>query len=486
VSAPPHAGAARRLAWFTPLPPETSGVAIYNVELLPGLTSAFEIDVFVDARPDRFDAPGPDARVYSAHDFVWKHFRRPYDLIVYQLGNAPCHDYMWAYLVRYPGLVVLHDGQLHHARARSLIAQGRADDYRDEFRFNHPDSSYAMPELGIAGLLGELTYFFPMRRLVIEVARLVVVHSQWLAKEILDEQTGAPLRVVEMGVRAPQVRAGARQRVRARHGIRENAVVFVAFGRVTPEKRISQAIRALASIREAVPDIHLLLCGETVDYYDPLVEAAQLGVSGQVTATGWVSSEDVDDYLETADVCLCMRWPTSRETSAAWLRCLAAGRATVITDLAHTVDVSSLDPRTWTLQYAPAIRADAEAVQIEAACISIDVLDEEHSLKLAMRRLATDLRLRTALGGAARELWASRFTLDRMVAGYRETIEAALTMPPRTAPDSLRDSLPAHFLTTGTEHADRLMHQAGLAESTILRVWRTDPGLQTPYSSSEC
>ena len=46
--------------------------------------------------------------------------QHPYDLIVYQLGNDSCHDYMWPYLVRHPGLVVLHDGQTHQARARTL------------------------------------------------------------------------------------------------------------------------------------------------------------------------------------------------------------------------------------------------------------------------------------------------------------------------------------------------------------------------------
>ena len=76
--------------------------------------------------------------------------------IVYQLGNAPCHDYMWAYLVRYPGLVVLHDGQLHHARGRMLLQrwQPRRDDYRREFRFNHPDANPTVAELGAVGLAG--------------------------------------------------------------------------------------------------------------------------------------------------------------------------------------------------------------------------------------------------------------------------------------------------------------------------------------------
>ena len=80
---------------------------------------------------------------------------------------------MWAYLVRYPGLVVLHDGQLHHARGRMLLQrwQPRRDDYRREFWFNHPDANPDLAELGAVGLLGSLTYLWPMLRIVVESSR---------------------------------------------------------------------------------------------------------------------------------------------------------------------------------------------------------------------------------------------------------------------------------------------------------------------------
>src|SRR5436190_20372841 len=110
-----------RLAWFGPLPPVRSGIATYSGELLPLLAAEHEIDLFVDGPPSAFESPHERLELFDAHDFIWKHRARPYDLIVYQLGNATCHDYMWAYLVRYPGIVVLHDGQLHHARGRMLL-----------------------------------------------------------------------------------------------------------------------------------------------------------------------------------------------------------------------------------------------------------------------------------------------------------------------------------------------------------------------------
>ncbi len=162
-----------RIAWFTPLPPVRSGIAQYSRELLPSLAAVHQIDLFVDGRPEDVSAPDAGMRVFSALDFVWRERERPYDLIVYQLGNAPCHDYMWAYLVSYPGLVVLHDGQLHHARGRMLLQQWqpRQDDYRREFWFNHPDADKDLAELGAVGLLGSLTYLWPMLRVVVESSR---------------------------------------------------------------------------------------------------------------------------------------------------------------------------------------------------------------------------------------------------------------------------------------------------------------------------
>jgi glycosyltransferase involved in cell wall biosynthesis len=481
-----------RLAWFTPLPPAKSGIAKYNQELLPVLAHDHQVDLFVDGRPEEFHPPASNLRVFSAHDFFWRSREQPYDLVVYQLGNAPSHDYMWAYIVRYPGLVVLHDGQLHHARGRMLLQpwNPRQSDYRREFWFNHPDSHADLAYLGSSGLLGSLTYLWPMLRTVIESSRYVLVHNQWLADQIREAHPRTAVDVVEMGVPESAPRMGARQEVRSRHGIAEDAIVFMAFGRVTPEKRIREALRALATIADAPPQVHLLLAGETVDYYDLRADAQALRVDRKVTMAGYVAEADIDDYLAASDVCLSMRWPTSRETSASWLRCLAAGKPTISTDLAHTVDIPTLDPRDWTVLNArlkprPAviptttvIATDTSAidadrvdhdVDAQPVGVSIDILDEDHSLSLAMWRLATDARLRATLGGNGRALWQERFRLDHMAAGYARVVRDALATP---LPDGAAVAqFPEHLRATGLEHAAHLLSEAGLPAEVLAGLW---------------
>ena len=150
-----------------------------------------------------------------------------------------------------------------------------------------------------------------------------------------------------------------------------------------------------------------------------------LGIDTRVTIAGYIDDAEIDDYLAASDVGLCMRWPTSRETSASWLRCLAAGKPTISTDLVHTVDVPTLDPRNWALLVAPAETNAAlggPVSEADAIGVSIDILDEMHSLKLAMRRLGTNRELRSTLGANAQTLWANQFRLETMVEGYQRVI----------------------------------------------------------------
>jgi glycosyltransferase involved in cell wall biosynthesis len=393
------------------------------------LAAAYSLDVFVEG-PPAAGTSAPDAEAgfvrRPAHDFVWRHALDPYDLVIYQLGNATCHDYMWAYLARFPGLVVLHDAQVHQARARSLIEAGRLDQYRTALAADHPAAPRRLADLVIDGFGGSLYYYWPMVRSVVQRSKVTAVHNPWLAAELEREIPGRRIATIRMGVAdpwatpsGPSAEDAARARdIRERYGIRPETMLCTAFGHVTPEKRIGSILRALAALSKSV-DARLMLVGETRDYYDVRAEASQFGVAELVTVTGYIDERAVAPYLQAADVCLCLRWPSARETSASWLRCLAAGRPTVISELAHTSHVPAVDPRGWT-------PLAGEGPDVEPVAVAVDVLDELRSLTLAIRRLAADPMLRHRLAHRARSWWASEHTLDRMVLDYRGVLDQAL------------------------------------------------------------
>ena len=429
----------QRLAWFSPVPLDRSGVARYSADLLAVLSRDRVVDLFTTAA----GAPRPAGAsgVFDARDFVARQQAAPYDLIVYHLGAAPCHDDVWPFLVRHPGLVVLHDDNLHDARARVLLAHGRAGDYRTEFAYNHPGAPTAVAELGASGLLGALVRLWPMRRVVLDSARALLVHNAWLATRIREEAPALAVDVVDSGVPAVPHDLDGRAAVRQRHGVPEDAVVFAATGALTPARRLSRMLRALATLPGSAPEWHLMLCGEPADAAPLLADAQALGVAQRVSVTGRIAAAEMPAHAAAADVGISLIWPPTRTVSTEWLRWLAAGKPTIVTDLVHASDVPALDPRDWMVAGRPAGR-DAAGRPTDPVAVAIDILDEDHSLALAAARLAADRALRVELGRAARRLWTARFTLDQMAAGYERAIENACRV---TYDAARRAHLPAHL-----------------------------------------
>src|SRR5438477_1359906 len=94
-----------KVAYFSPLPPSTSGIADYSALLLPALERLVDVEV---VRPGR-TRPVADA-----------------DVALYHVGNNPdAHGWIVDALRRRPGVVVLHDFVLHHLVAGLTI--GRKD-----------------------------------------------------------------------------------------------------------------------------------------------------------------------------------------------------------------------------------------------------------------------------------------------------------------------------------------------------------------------
>ncbi|MEI6668552.1 MAG: glycosyltransferase family 4 protein [Acidobacteriota bacterium] len=452
-----------RIAWFSPLPPDRSGIAAYCAELLPRLASGHHIEAFVD---DGEGGPGagrvtPMAGVpiRGAHDFPWQHATRPFDVCVYQVGNQRCHDYLWPYMVRYPGLVVIHDGQLHHARAASLIEGGRFDQYRAEFSYCHPRAPRALHEVVIAGLgeaIPSIYYDHPMIRIPVEAASIAAVHNALLADELSAACPGATVVAIRQGVGdlTATVRDDPRA-LRSALGIPDHAVVLVAFGQATPEKRLPSVVQALAQIKASgiAAEPWLLAVGAAAEYYDVRRDAAEAGVGDRVVVTGYVPDAELGRYLALADACLCLRWPTGRETSASWLRCLAAGKATVISDLAHLTDVPALDPRSM----RPLPVGCRPASDREPIAFVVELTDEVRMLTLAIRHLAENRALRDRLGSAARGYWTRHATVDVMAGDYEALLVRAAASAPGPHP-----SWPAHLVVTGAERAREIAADVGV------------------------
>lgn len=448
-----------RIAFFSPWPPQPSGVAACSADVVPALAAAgHALDVYVDEAlvhvPPTDPAPPSQGqvRVLGAHDFVWRMAQGHYDLPIYQVGNSWAHGYLWPYLFRWPGLVVLHDARLHHARAAALLRRHRFADYRAEFQYNHPDVAPDAAELAVHGFDGVYYYHWPMRRAVLDASRLVATHSLGVVKMLRKQHPKRAIAHIPLGhgiaLRTDAERAAARTRFRARLNIPEDALVFGVLGTAATEKRVGPIIRAFAAARQWAPDARLLFAG----HVDPLLPLSDIlssfGVSDVAHVAGRLDDQEFDQAVVACDVGLNLRWPTAREVSGPWLRMLSAGLPTVIVDAVHHLDILTLDPRTWRCHRpTPDLEPNPEA---RAVAVGIDIMDEDHSLRLALRRLGADEPFRCQLGQAARTFWETTHSLQAMVAGYDAAIGQALLLEPASV------ALPPHIRPDPLQHARHL------------------------------
>src|SRR5581483_4099866 len=92
--APPGRRPHVKVAYFSPLPPSTSGIADYSALLVPALERLVELELV---------RPGRTRPVAGA------------DVSLYHVGNDPDqHAWIVDALRRRPGVVVLHDYVVHH------------------------------------------------------------------------------------------------------------------------------------------------------------------------------------------------------------------------------------------------------------------------------------------------------------------------------------------------------------------------------------
>ena len=360
-----------RVAYYSPLPPERSGIADYSALLLPALARLAEVDVVRRGR----------TRPVAA------------DVALYHVGNDPeAHGWIVDALRRRPGVVVLHDFVLHHLVAGLTI--GRKDGV-----------AYLAAMERDAGIPGRLLAHgvldgrvpppwetdpdeFPLVREVLERATGLIVHSRYV--EARARQTGydgTVWRVPHPAWPTPDVDPAPVQ----------GQPVFGCFGHLNASKRIPQLVEAFALVRARHPTAKLLLVGPASPHFD----AGRFG-GEDVERIGYVDEARLWALMAACDACISLRAPTMGETSGSVIRALSLGRPLVVSDLG------------WFSELPDEV----------ALKVPVDE-DEVPALAASLELLAASEATQRTMGDAAREYVRREHDLGRAAEGYVAALEEA-------------------------------------------------------------
>ena len=356
-----------RVAYFSPMPPEPSGIADYSALLLPAL--ARHVDVVVAKRGARRPPRGVD-------------------LPVYHIGNNPdAHGWILDALRRTPGLVVLHDFVLHHLVAGVTIGRRDGHGYLDAMEREHGVVgrllAHGVLDKRLPPLWEARPEDFPLAGEVLSLATGLVVHSRYVEDRVRAAGFGGTVaRVPHPAWPVPDIPPAE---------IGGDPLVG-AFGNVNQSKRVPQLLEAFARVRGRHPEARLLLVGATSPGFDLERRLQRLGLAGDgIVREGYVDEGRLWALMRACDVHVNLRSPTMGETSGTAIRALTLGKPLVVSDVG------------WFAELPDGVALKAPVGD-----------DEVDALAAALLLLAERPDARAAMGAAARALATGEHDLDRV------------------------------------------------------------------------
>lgn len=396
-----------RLAYFSPLNPQPSGISDYSEELLPYLAAEADITLFVDG----FEPSNPEI-----HDrFTWLDYRRnpsvlktlgDYDAIVYHMGNDHrYHAGMLEVARAHPGIVVFHDFALQDFFLGLAQERNRIEIYLEEIFACH--GRHATREAAEALARGStppqaaLPLEFPLNCRLAAAAEGIVVHSEFCRARFAKSVPSVPVAHINMPTKP----------LPARHANESNGnstVTQIAnFGLITPGKGIEQALRTLSSLK-ADHNFHYTLVGEPNAFFDVHSLVRRYDMDERVTITGHLRLEEFERWIAATDIALNLRERTVGETSASLCRLMAAGVPTIVFNVGAFAELP------------------------DDAIVKIDHdKNAEALLEAYLRRLIEDAPLRERIGENAGRYITENHGIETGAARYLDFIRQVITLRPR-------------------------------------------------------
>jgi glycosyltransferase involved in cell wall biosynthesis/SAM-dependent methyltransferase len=296
-----------RVAFFSPLPPSKSGIADYSQTLLDHLAPLLDVRLFSSAGD-----PGEC------------------DIALYQVGNNAHHDFVYETALRHPGVVVMHESNLHHLIADITIRRGDWDAYLKEAEYNGGAEALAYARRVKALEVGPDYEGAPMTRRILESARGVIVHSQFMVDQVRLAGFTGPIARIPHGAWIP---TADRMAYRDRLGLDETTPLIGAFGFLKPYKRIAESLRAFRRLSKVEPQARMILVGEEHPEFPVRTLIRTLDISERVRVIQFAPIEDFVGLMAATDIVLNLRYPTVGESSGSLLRALGLGRAVIVSDV---------------------------------------------------------------------------------------------------------------------------------------------------------
>jgi glycosyltransferase involved in cell wall biosynthesis len=433
-----------RLAYFSPLNPQKSGISDYSEELLPALAVNADIDLFVDGF-------SPTSKTITNNFRILDYRNQPdcldqldqYDAVLCHMGNSHrYHSGIFEVVLRHRSIVVFHDFALQHfflERARELA---NPNAYLDELEVSHGRELRVEAEEYLARGSGPPSYenpaAFPMNHRLAQSAEGIIVHSEWTRSRLARITPGVPIAQIAPGI--PE--ADDESEIQPLEHKQSDTITISSFGFITGSKGLENALRALAALKDD-HNFHYYLVGEPDGYFDIEELAKIYGVRDRISITGYVDLTKFKQLIAQTDIAINLRDKTVGETSASLCRLMAAGVPTIVSDLGWFSELP-----------------DDCVVKVETG-VNADLM-----LCAYLRELILNSELRRCIGRNARRFVQANHRIEQAAKKYLEFIQQVIDQRARA---TFLSGVSLELATLSGREPDELLLRAVAREIEELR-----------------
>lgn len=379
-----------KIAYFSPLSPQKSGITDYSEkELLPFLVKSMEVDLYID------DGIIPD-NPYIINNFNILSYKEiskkveDYDAILYHIGNNAMHANIYKTLLKYPGIVILHDVYIHGLISGMTLLKGKKKDYINEFAYCYGKNGSDIAKNAIkSGVYPDFEY--PLIKRIVNNSKAVIVHSQYAKGIVLKESPGTLALKINMPI-SLHTEVHHVDELRKRHNIGHDDIIVSSFGYIYTHKRLHVVLTAFDEFHKLYPNSKLMIIGKTLGaHHHTDMDKLKVKLKKYIIETGFVPSEELSDYLSIPDIFINLRYPTAGETSISALKIMGSGKPVIVSDVGWFSELP------------------------DNCCLKVDVDDYEEELLLEyLKVLASEEKLRRKIGENAQNFILKEHNPDKI------------------------------------------------------------------------
>ncbi|NCA80808.1 MAG: glycosyltransferase, partial [Sphingobacteriia bacterium] len=364
------------IAWFSPLPPIESGISDYSLDIINELSKTVHVDIYIDNYKP-IDIKNGHCHVYH-HDQYPKHHAK-YEKTIYHIGNNMFHAYMMPYLMKYNGIIVLHDLNLSGLALNLYYAKNKVDEFIRALSEDHDiEKVKAYVDGLVKGTNGLKETEFSCHKFVTKHAEKVIVHSEYAKQYLLKKDLG--MNVTHIPLYGILKSNPSRETAKKELKIDQDIFVITVVGYAQHAKRILPIVNAFIKLNHENPRTKLVIVGKTTADIKKSVDEILLQNKKEhmVEITGYVESDILDQYIVASELCMNLRYPYYGESSASLMRILGIGRTTIVTDIGSFGElpnevVYKLDP--------PNLNGDLAEEKTILSAMKLLLFDEKKRIK---------------------------------------------------------------------------------------------------------